>query len=54
MHGSAQRVNAGQRRIAVYRYGGPSWGFFRHPYRPTPEFLARLTPNRHAAPADET
>lgn len=44
-HGSAARVNPGQRRIAVYRYG-PSWGFFRHSYRPSPELLARLTPER--------
>ncbi|MFL2786074.1 MAG: phytanoyl-CoA dioxygenase family protein [Paracoccaceae bacterium] len=43
MHGSARRVNKGQRRIAVYRYG-PSWGFFRHPYRPSTELLERLTP----------
>lgn len=47
MHGSARRVNPGQRRIAVYRYG-PSWGFFRHPYRPTHELLQRLTPQRRA------
>ena len=46
-HGSAQRINAGQRRIVVYRYG-PSWGFFRHPYRPSPELLERLTPERRA------
>lgn len=44
-HGSAERVNPGLRRIAVYRYG-PSWGFFRHPYRPSPGLLARLTPER--------
>jgi hypothetical protein len=44
-HGSAKRVNPGQRRIAVYRYG-PSWGFFRHGYRPSRELLARLTPER--------
>ena len=44
-HGSAARVNPGQRRIAVFRYG-PSWGNFRHPYTPSPEFLARLTPER--------
>lgn len=43
MHGSAERKNPGQRRIAVYRYG-PSWGFFRHPYRPSAELLERLTP----------
>ena len=47
MHGSASRVNEGQRRIAVYRYG-PSWGFFRHPYRPSAELLDRLTPERRS------
>ena len=45
MHGSAKRTNEGQRRIAVYRYG-PSWGFFRHAYRPSDELLERLTPAR--------
>jgi len=44
-HGSAKRVNPGQRRIMVTRYG-PSWGFFRHRYRPSSELLARLTPER--------
>jgi hypothetical protein len=44
-HGSARRVNPGQRRIAVYRYG-PSWGNFRHGYQPSPELLERLTPQR--------
>ena len=44
-HGSARRVNPGERRIAVYRYG-PSWGNFRHPYQPTPELLQRLTPRQ--------
>jgi ectoine hydroxylase-related dioxygenase (phytanoyl-CoA dioxygenase family) len=46
-HGSAKRVNPGQRRIAVYRYG-PSWGMFRHPYRPSKALLERLTPERRA------
>lgn len=44
-HGSARRTNEGFRRIIVYRYG-PSWGFFRHGYRPSPELLERLTPER--------
>ncbi len=44
-HGSARRTNAGERRIIVYRYG-PSWGNFRHGYQPSPELLARLTPER--------
>ncbi len=43
MHGSAERKNSGQRRMAVYRYG-PSWGFFRHNYRPSQALLDRLTP----------
>ena len=41
MHGSAARRNPGQRRISVYRYG-PSWGSWRHPYRPSQALLARL------------
>jgi hypothetical protein len=45
IHGSAARVNAGQRRISVYRYG-PSWGNFRHGYRPSAELLERLSPAR--------
>lgn len=45
MHGSAARTNDGQRRIAVYRYG-PSWGFFRHPYRPSESLLSRLSPRQ--------
>lgn len=44
-HGSAKRVNEGQRRIVVYRYG-PSWGNFRHGYQPSEALLSRLTPER--------
>lgn len=44
-HGSARRINEGQRRIAVYRYG-PSWGYFRHKHRPSATLLDRLTPQR--------
>lgn len=44
-HGSARRVNGGERRICIYRYG-PSWGNFRYGYRPSPELLERLTPQR--------
>ena len=40
-HGSAKRINKGERRIVVYRYG-PSWGFFRHPYRPSMNLLKNL------------
>ena len=41
-HGSAKRTKKGERRIVVYRYG-PSWGFFRHPYRPSKNLLKRVT-----------
>ncbi len=44
-HGSAIRVNEGRRRTVVFRHG-PSWGFFRHGYRPSRELLGRLTPDR--------
>jgi ectoine hydroxylase-related dioxygenase (phytanoyl-CoA dioxygenase family) len=44
-HGSARRANSGERRIAVYRYG-PSWGYFRLPYRASPALLERLTPEQ--------
>ena len=44
-HGSAKRINPGNRRIIVYRYG-PSWGNFRHGYQASPELVARLIPQR--------
>ena len=44
-HGSAKRVNQGDRRIIVFRYG-PSWGNFRYGYRVSDELVARLTPER--------
>ncbi len=44
-HGVAKRVNPGNRRMIVYRYG-PSWGNFRYGYQPSPELLERLTPER--------
>lgn len=45
MHGAAARVNLGQRRICVYRYG-LSWGVSRHGYQASPALLERLTPAR--------
>ena len=41
-HGSSRRINKGERRVVIYRYG-PSWGFFRNNYRPSKELLNRLT-----------
>ena len=43
MHGAARRVNKGERRMTVYRYG-PSWGYFRHRFMPSAALLDRLTP----------
>lgn len=51
-HGSAKRVNPGERRIVVYRYG-PSWGNFRHPYQASDEMLARLTPRQQKVVAPQ-
>ncbi len=42
MHGSAERVNPGQRRMAVYRHG-PSWGCLRYPFNISDAMPARLT-----------
>ncbi|MBS0663901.1 MAG: phytanoyl-CoA dioxygenase family protein [Verrucomicrobia bacterium] len=42
-HGSAKRVNAGERRICVYRYGS-SWNRTRWGYHASPELLARVSP----------
>ena len=45
MHGGAQRTNAGQRRILIFRYG-PIWAASRFGYQYSREFLDRLTPAR--------
>lgn len=42
-HGSAKRVNPGERKISVYRYGS-SWNRTRWGYHASPELLARLNP----------
>lgn len=41
-HGSAERVNPGQRRVVIYRYS-PSWTVSRFGYEPSSALLARLT-----------
>lgn len=46
-HGSAARVNDGERRILIIRYG-PHWGTDRYGYQPSPELIGRLTPERRA------
>jgi ectoine hydroxylase-related dioxygenase (phytanoyl-CoA dioxygenase family) len=42
-HGSAKRINPGERRISVYRYGS-SWNRTRWGYHASPEVLARVNP----------
>ena len=44
-HGSALRVNEGMRRMLIIRYG-PHWANDRYGYKPSPELIARLTPER--------
>lgn len=43
-HGSAKRVNPGDRRHSVYRYGS-SWNRTRFGYHASPELLDRLNPH---------
>lgn len=42
-HGSAKRIESGERRIAVYRFGS-AWNRTRFGHQPSPELLARLAP----------
>ena len=44
-HGSSERTRPGERRVAIIRYG-PHWGNDRYGYQPSPELIARLTPER--------
>jgi hypothetical protein len=44
-HGATTRVNPGERRAVVYRYG-PTWGSSRYGYQYSPALLERLTPSR--------
>lgn len=44
-HGASERVNPGERRVVIYRYG-VSWGSTRYGYRYSNELLARLSPER--------
>ena len=44
-HGSAQRINEGERRMLIIRYG-PHWGSDRYGLMPSPELLSRLSPER--------
>lgn len=44
-HGASSRVNPGERRAVIYRYG-VSWGANAHGYAFSPELLARITPEQ--------
>jgi hypothetical protein len=44
-HGGSARINSGERRVIIYRYG-PSWGRTRFGYEYSEELLSRLTPRR--------
>ena len=45
MHGGSSRVNPGERRVTIFRYG-VSWGSSRYGYHYSQELLDRLTPER--------
>lgn len=44
-HGATKRINPGERRVVIYRYG-PSWGATRHGYRYSDDLLNRVTPEQ--------
>lgn len=45
MHGGSARINAGERRITIFRYG-PSWGRTRYGYEYSDALKDRLNPER--------
>lgn len=47
LHGGSSRVNAGQRRVIILRYG-PAWARPRFGYTLSEQLLERLTPERRA------
>lgn len=46
-HGATRRVNPGERRVVIYRYG-PTWGTTRYGYRYSDDLLGRVTPAQRA------
>ncbi len=44
-HGATKRINSGDRRVVIYRYG-PSWGNTRYGYKYSKELLDRVTPEQ--------
>ena len=45
IHGGSSRINPGERRVTIYRYG-PLWGSTRYGFEYSPALLDRLTPER--------
>ncbi len=45
IHGGSSRVNPGERRVIIYRYG-PAWGASRYGYTYDPAFLSALNDSR--------
>ena len=45
MHGATERINPGERRVVIYRYGVP-WARTRHGFEYSEALLNRLTPAR--------
>jgi Phytanoyl-CoA dioxygenase (PhyH) len=46
-HGASKRINSGERRVAIYRYG-PKWGRTRHGFVYSDALLERVTPAQRA------
>jgi hypothetical protein len=46
-HGATRRINPGERRVVIYRYG-PSWGTTRFGFEYSQSLLDRLPPARRA------
>jgi hypothetical protein len=46
-HGATRRVNPGERRVVIYRYG-PGWGNTRYGYRYSDALLERVTSSQRA------
>ena len=44
-HGSVARINEGERKVVIYRYG-PAWGNSRYGFLPSKQLLNSLTPEQ--------
>jgi Phytanoyl-CoA dioxygenase (PhyH) len=46
-HGASRRINAGERRVVIYRYG-PGWARTRHGFSYSDALLERVSPSQRA------